>query len=109
MGNGETSQERRETMNNFRTEKLISEDDLRVGLYYILTHPTGYVDALAVINDELPDYFREIGYISFGIDSQLHRRYRITDVGKDQARTLYVAMCRMKMKDELTKVAQPQE
>ena len=70
-----------------------SEDDLRIGLFYILKNNTGYVDALAKINGQLPTYFREIGYIAFGIDAQAHIRYRITDFGKKQAFSVFVALC----------------
>ena len=70
-----------------------SKDDLRVGLFYILKNNTGFVDALAKINEQLPTYFREIGYIAFGIDAQAHIRYRITDFGRKQAFSVFIALC----------------
>lgn len=78
-----------------------SEDDLRVGLFYVLKYNTGYVDALGEVNSQLPEYFRGIGYISFGIDAQANRRYKITDFGRRQAISVYTALCRRKRMDEL--------
>lgn len=70
----------------------IPEDKLRFGLYYILKHTTGYVEALKTIHSLLPDYFRRIGYIAYGVDALAHSRYRTTQEGKEHARMTYVAM-----------------
>lgn len=82
-----------------------SEDDLRIGLFYILKNNTGYVDALGEINKQLPEYFRGIGYISFGIDALAHRRYKITVFGKRQAAVVYTELCRRTRMEELEREA----
>lgn len=71
----------------------IPEDKLRFGLFYIQKHTTGYVDALKKIHINLPDYFKRIGYIAYGVDAVAHVRYRTTREGMEHARVSYVAMC----------------
>lgn len=70
----------------------IPEDKLRFGLYYILKHTTGYVEALKVIHESLPKYFRQIGYIAYGVDAVARTRYRTTQEGREHARVSYIAM-----------------
>ena len=70
----------------------IPEDKLRFGLYYILEHTTGYVEALKVIHKQLPNYFRQIGYIAYGVDALARTRYRTTKEGMEHARVSYIAM-----------------
>ena len=70
----------------------IPEDKLRFGFYYILKHTTGYVDALKMIHESLPKYFRQIGYIAYGVDALARRRYRTTQEGMEHARVNYIAM-----------------
>jgi hypothetical protein len=76
----------------------IPEKDLRFGLYYILKHTTGYVDALKMIHKSLPDYFRQIGYIAYGVDALARVRYRTTQEGKEHARMSYIAMSARQIK-----------
>ena len=70
----------------------IPEDKLRFGLYYILKHTTGYVEALKAIDESLPGYFRQIGYIAYGVDALAHTRYKTTQEGWEHARVSYIAM-----------------
>ncbi len=70
----------------------IPEEKLRFGLYYILKHTTGYVDALKQIHGSLPKYFRQIGYIAYGVDAMAQTRYRTTQEGWEHARVSYIAM-----------------
>lgn len=70
----------------------IPEDSLRFGLFYILKHKTGYVQALKDIDESLPKYFRQIGYIAYGVDALARTRYRTTQEGWEHARVSYIAM-----------------
>lgn len=79
----------------------IPDEKLRFGLYYILKHTTGYVDALKEIHSDLPDYFKRIGYIAFGVDSLAHVRYRTTEEGIEHARVYYIAMCNSTLKNRI--------
>ena len=76
----------------------IPEDKLRFGLYFILKHTTGYVEALKVIHQSLPEYLKSIGYISCGVDALARTRYRTTSEGWEHARVSYIAMSARKNK-----------
>ena len=81
----------------------ISDNDLRVGLFYIQKNECGYTDALNVINKGLSEYFGLLGWINRGIDAVGHGRYHITDEGRQYAKLLYISLATKLYKEDKEK------
>lgn len=80
---------------------MIEEEILLKAYSHLLCHPQGYLSDLDLIDTRLADYFANMGFIAYGMNSGAKSPYQITSIGKEITKKDYISIYDKKTRSKI--------